>query len=128
MKSLRVSLVLASLLLLSATTLSAQSSRVACKDGSQPKIGHFSCWGHGGLVAAAPKSLARSAEKPAAKAAKKTSVVNKEKKQTAKKQTAKKQTAKKQIAKKQTAKKPHATLAKSHKKTHPKRPATHVEK
>jgi hypothetical protein len=108
MKSLRVSLVLATMLLLSATTLSAQSSRVACKDGSQPKIGHFSCWGHGGLVAGAPKSVTKSAAKPAAKVTKKTPVASK--------------------AKKPTTKKPHATLAKSRKKAHAKRPATHIEK
>ena len=63
MKSLRVSLAAAALVVLSASTLHAQAARVACKDGSQPKVGHFTCWGHGGVVAAPAKS------KPAAKPA-----------------------------------------------------------
>jgi hypothetical protein len=74
MKSLRVSLIIALLLLLSATTLRAQAARVACKDGSVPKVGHFTCWGHGGVVAA-PLAKARPAAKtPAARAAGKSTV------------------------------------------------------
>jgi hypothetical protein len=118
MKSLRVSPVLAAILLLSATKLSAQSSRVACKDGSSPKAGHFACWGHGGLVSGVAKSAVKADATTAGKAAKKSTAASK----------AKKPTAKKWTAKKPTAKKSHATLAKSRKKTHPKRPATHVEK
>jgi len=74
MTSLRARLVLASMLVLSASTLSAQtSSRISCKDGSKPKIGHFSCWGHGGLV----RETVKSAPKPASVAAKPTKVVAK---------------------------------------------------
>ena len=73
MKALRASLVAIGLLTLSAATLSAQSTRISCKDGSKPKIGHFSCWGHGGLVREAaaiepvktPKAKAKSAAKKA---------------------------------------------------------------
>jgi hypothetical protein len=84
MRSLRVSLALAGLLLLPASTLSAQAARIACKDGSQPKVGHFTCWGHGGVVSA-PLKKARAAEKkPAAKAASKP-VVKQAGKPTAKK-------------------------------------------
>lgn len=61
MKSLRVTLLLAGLLLLSATTLRAQATRIACKDGSPPKAGHFTCWGHGGVVPA-PLGKSRRAE------------------------------------------------------------------
>jgi hypothetical protein len=70
MKSLRVSLALAAFSLLPASTLSAQATRIACKDGSVPKVGHFTCWGHGGVVSV-PVKKARTAEKkkPAAKAA-----------------------------------------------------------
>jgi hypothetical protein len=71
MKSLRVCLVLASLLVLSASPLQAQASKISCKDGTQPKGGHFSCWGHGGIVAGAVKPAAKTAAKPAGKAAKK---------------------------------------------------------
>lgn len=76
MTTLRVSLATAGLMLLSATTLSAQSTRIGCKDGSAPKVGHFTCWGHGGVVSApvrkgkiAPKK--HVAKKPATKADKK---------------------------------------------------------
>ena len=62
MKSLRVSLATASLLMLSASTLSAQAARIACKDGSKPKVGHFTCWGHGGVVSV-PAKKAKAAEK-----------------------------------------------------------------
>jgi hypothetical protein len=84
MKSLRVSLIIAILLLLSATTLRAQSARVACKDGSQPKIGHFTCWGHGGVIAA-PLAKARAAPKPAAKKAAEKSTKNVDRKPVKKK-------------------------------------------
>jgi hypothetical protein len=91
MNSLRVSLATASLLLLSASTLSAQGTRIACKDGSAPKAGHFTCWGHGGVVSA-PLKKAKAAEH---KAVAKTSVG---KKSGAKKSSAK--AAKKKAAKK----------------------------
>lgn len=78
MKSLRVSFVLAGLLLLSASTLSAQASKVSCKDGSPLKSGHFACWGHGGIVTTPAKKEAKMAAKigkthPTAKRAKKAS-------------------------------------------------------
>ena len=115
MKSLRVSLVLAGLLLLSATTASAQTGRMACKDGSKPKIGHFSCWGHGGLVSGVTKSTAKSVAKappkldtkPAVKSAKKAHVAT---------------------AKKSSKKRTHTTLAKAKGKPHPKRSAKHNAK
>ena len=67
MRSLRVWSIGAALLALSAAPLSAQSSKVTCKDGSKPKSGHFSCWGHGGLVAGAVKHEAgKGAKAPAA--------------------------------------------------------------
>ncbi len=66
MKTLRVSFFLTGMLVFGATTLSAQSSRISCKDGTRPKIGHFSCWGHGGLVREEVKAVV----KPAAKAEK----------------------------------------------------------
>ena len=71
MKSLRVSLVLAGMLMLSASTLSAQGTRISCKDGSKPKVGHFSCWGHGGLVREAASSAPKADKPKAEKAAKK---------------------------------------------------------
>jgi hypothetical protein len=104
MKSLRVSLVLAGLLLLSATTVSAQTGRMACKDGSKPKVGHFSCWGHGGLVAGAAKPVAKAPKldtRTAVKPAKKEHVAT--------------------AAKKSSKKRAHATLAKTKAKRHPKR-------
>ena len=69
MNSLRIRIVLASMLVLSATTLSAQAGKVSCKDGTKPKGGHFSCWGHGGIVTGALKSAAKSDAKTASKAA-----------------------------------------------------------
>jgi hypothetical protein len=103
MKTLRASLLLAGLLLLSATTLQAQG-RIACKDGSPPKIGHFTCWGHGGVVSA-PLKKARAAEtKPAVT------------KPAAHKPTAKKLT-------KKPAKKPAAKKKKSTTKARPKHSA-----
>ena len=67
MTSLRVSLATASLLLLSASTLSAQATRMACKDGSGPKVGHFTCGGHGGVVSAPVKKAKAPEKKSAAK-------------------------------------------------------------
>ena len=111
MKSLRVSLVLAGLLLLSATTVSAQAGRMSCKDGSKPKVGHFSCWGHGGLVAGATKSVAKAPKldtKATVKPAKKEHVAT--------------------AAKKSSAKRAHTKLAKSKAKPHPKRSTKHSAK
>jgi hypothetical protein len=91
MKSLRASLATASLLLLSASTLRAQASHIACKDGSEPKIGHFTCWGHGGVVSVPVKKVRavekkHTAKKPAAKPVAKKPVAKaaKKKKATAK--------------------------------------------
>jgi hypothetical protein len=95
MRSLRVSFVLTGMLLLSASTLQAQASRISCKDGSKPKIGHFSCWGHGGLVTGAVKK--DKAEKKA-----ESNVVQAGKPKAEKKTHAKK--AKKAHAKKSTKK------------------------
>ena len=99
MNSLRVSLATASLLLLSASTLSAQATRIACKDGSAPKVGHFTCWGHGGVVSAPLKKAKATERKPVAK------------KPVAKKSVAKKPVAKKHVAK--AAKKNAAKKAES---------------
>ena len=115
MKSLRVSIVLASVLLLSASTLSAQTGRMSCKDGSKPKIGHFSCWGHGGLVA----GVAKPAVKPVAKAAPKLDT------KPAVKAAKKEHLA---TAKKSSKKRTHTTLAKAKGKPHPKRSAKHSAK
>lgn len=76
MKPLRMGLAMAGLLTLSAAPLSAQASKIACKDGSAPKGGHFACWGHGGLVSAAkpaehvakPQKKKTAAPKPKAHA------------------------------------------------------------
>ena len=70
MKSLRVSLVLTSMLVLSASTLSAQSSKIPCKDGTKAKGGHFSCWGHGGIVTGAVKPAQKTEAKATSKPAK----------------------------------------------------------
>jgi hypothetical protein len=70
MKSLRAPLLLAGMLLLPVSALSAQASRVGCKDGSAPKIGHFTCWGHGGVVTLPMKSAAHAEKKAAASATK----------------------------------------------------------
>jgi hypothetical protein len=116
MKSLRVSLVLASILLLSATTVSAQTGRMSCKDGSKPKIGHFSCWGHGGLVAGVAKPAVKPVAKPAARLDTKPAVKPAKKSHAA------------TAAKKSSKKRPHATLAKTKAKPHPKRSTTHASK
>lgn len=59
MKTLRVRCFLTAMLVLGAAPLIAQSSRISCRDGTRPKIGHFSCWGHGGLVREEMKVVAR---------------------------------------------------------------------
>jgi hypothetical protein len=87
MKPLRVSLATASLLLLCASTLSAQAARIACKDGSVPKVGHFTCWGHGGVVSVPGKKARATEKKPAARkpvAKKPVATVHKKKKADAK--------------------------------------------
>jgi hypothetical protein len=103
MKSVRLTFLLAGLLLLSASALPAQASRVSCKDGTQPKVGHFSCWGHGGLVSGAVKPAATT-----------------EAKRTSKVATKKKSTSK---ARKPVGKKAHSTAAKADKKAQAKRAA-----
>jgi hypothetical protein len=109
MNSLRVTFVLASLLILSASPLSAQASKVSCKDGTQPKVGHFSCWGHGGLVTGAVKPAAKTEAKPASKVAKKDHAARK--------------------VKKTAGKKAHATAAKAEKKkTHAKKASKNGKK
>ena len=105
MKALRASLVAAGLLTLSAATLSAQSTRISCKDGSKPTVGHFSCWGHGGLVRSA-------AEAETMKAAPKEAKVNKAATKTAKADT--------KVAKATKAKK---AKTKKGRKTHKKKSA-----
>jgi hypothetical protein len=97
MKSLRATLLLAALLLLSTTTLSAQATRIACKDGSPPKAGHFTCWGHGGVVSP-PLRKARLAERKAA----------------ARKSTTKKHAAKKPADRAAKKKKARSTNAAKH--------------
>ena len=114
MKAFRVPLALAGLMLLSASTLSAQSTKISCKDGSKPKVGHFACWGHGGLV----REAANPAEKPAKKEKKPAKV--KKAKATPAHHEAK--------ATKKTGDKKHATPKKSHKKKHKKTPAQSVAK
>jgi hypothetical protein len=84
MKSLRVSFVFAGMLLLSASTLSAQAGRVSCKDGSLPKGGHFSCWGHGGIVTGAVKTAAKTDGTAAGKAEKRAKAPSKAKQTVAK--------------------------------------------
>ena len=85
MKSLRARFVLASMFVLSASTASAQASRISCQDGTKPKVGHFSCWGHGGLVREALKSAEKADAKPASKAAKKGKAASSTKQPVAKK-------------------------------------------
>lgn len=103
MKTLRNSFVVAGLLTLAASTLSAQSTRIACKDGSKATVGHFSCWGHGGVVRQQGEPMADV--KPASKAAKKERVAKKSK--TASKKPARHVTkTHKKAAEKSTARKP----------------------
>jgi CO/xanthine dehydrogenase Mo-binding subunit len=64
MKSFRALLTIASLLLVSATTLSAQS-QVACMDGSRSVGGRGACSGHGGIRTAARKADAKADAKAA---------------------------------------------------------------
>jgi hypothetical protein len=111
MKPLRVSLFLAAMLMLSASTLSAQATRISCKDGSKPKVGHFSCWGHGGLVREATNPTV-STDKPRAE--------KKADKPKADKPKKEKSSGKVQKSK---AKKAHSTPAKS-KKSKKKKHAT----
>ncbi len=103
MKSLRNALVVAGLLTLATSTLSAQSTRIACKDGSKATIGHFSCWGHGGVVRQQGEPMADV--KPASKAAKKESVAKKSKSASKKHARPVTKTHKK-TAEKSTARKP----------------------
>ena len=95
MKSLRVSLVLTSMLVLSASTLSAQSSKIPCKDGTKAKGGHFSCWGHGGIVTGAVKPAQKTEAKATSKPAKQERAASNAK---------------------PVGKKPHSTVAKAHAK------------
>jgi CO/xanthine dehydrogenase Mo-binding subunit len=69
MKSTRALLTIASLLVLSATSLSAQAGSVACMDGSRSVGGRGACSGHGGVQTAARKAEAK-ADAKAAKAMK----------------------------------------------------------
>jgi hypothetical protein len=108
MKSLRVCLVVAGMLVLSASPLSAQAGKVSCKDGTQPKAGHFACWGHGGVVAAA-KPAAKTDTKAAAKSDPKPAVKTDPK-------PAPKTDAKAVSPKKAGGHKVHSTVAKAHKK------------
>jgi hypothetical protein len=113
-------LVVAGMLVLAASPLSAQARRMSCKDGSTPKGGHFSCWGHGGMVTGVAKSATKTDTKAAAKVVKKDKAPESSvKKATAEKATAKKATAKKATAKRATAKKAKSPEARGHKqKTH----------
>src|SRR4051812_28432184 len=70
MKSSRALLTIASLLLLSATSLSAQAGSVACMDGSKSAGGRGACSGHGGIRTAARKAEAKADAKAARVAAK----------------------------------------------------------
>ncbi|MDB4885031.1 MAG: hypothetical protein JWN79_469 [Gemmatimonadetes bacterium] len=73
MTPFRTFLVAGSLMLLGASTLSAQAGRVTCTDGSASAGGRGACSGHGGIMTAAMKAkiaadakTARKAEKVAA--------------------------------------------------------------
>jgi hypothetical protein len=70
MKSSRALLTIASLLALSATSLSAQAGSVACMDGSRSAAGRGACSGHGGIRTAARKAEAKADAKAAKVAAK----------------------------------------------------------
>jgi hypothetical protein len=118
MKQLRVSFLLTGMLVLGASTLSAQSSRISCKDGTRPKIGHFSCWGHGGLVREEVKAVVKPAAKPEKPKAKPAKTAKATKKAPATKPTTTKSataTKKATTTKKATATKP-ATSAKPREK------------
>jgi CO/xanthine dehydrogenase Mo-binding subunit len=65
MKSTRALLTIASLLVLSATSLSAQAGSVACMDGSRSVGGRGACSGHGGIKTAARKAEAKADAKVA---------------------------------------------------------------
>ena len=65
MKSLRSLLAVAGLLVISASTLSAQAGSVACMDGSRSAGGRGACSGHGGIQTAARKKDAKADAKAA---------------------------------------------------------------
>ena len=60
MKSLRKWLVATSMLVISASALSAQAGQVVCKDGTKSAGGRGACSGHGGIVSAMAKSAAKA--------------------------------------------------------------------
>ena len=123
MKSFRVSLFLAGMLILPASTLSAQATKISCKDGSKPKVGHFACWGHGGLVREAVNSAPRTdRSKTEAKSDKSRAKGDKSKAEKAER-AAKKDKAPSKV-KKAKAKKAHSTPAKNGKKAKKKHPKT----
>jgi hypothetical protein len=63
MKLFRTLFVASSVLVLSATALSAQAAQVTCKDGAKSKGGRGACSGHGGIaVAAKAETKAEKAE------------------------------------------------------------------
>jgi hypothetical protein len=68
MKLLRTYLVVTTLLLLSASALSAQAGKVTCKDGSTSNGGRGACSSHGGIKTAATKATAKADVKAAKKA------------------------------------------------------------
>jgi Protein of unknown function (DUF3761). len=73
MKSLRTLLAVAGLVVISASTASAQARTVACVDGTRSAGGRGACSGHGGVQTAARKADAKADAKAAkadAKAAK----------------------------------------------------------
>jgi hypothetical protein len=105
MRSLQVTCFVAGMIALSASPLSAQAGRMSCKDGTPAKVGHFSCWGHGGVVAGPAKSTARSAAKAEAKATAKSAKKGPDTK----------------AKKKASARKPHATVTKAGRKPHAKK-------
>jgi hypothetical protein len=109
-------LFLAAMLMLSASTLSAQATRISCKDGSKPKVGHFSCWGHGGLVRETANS-AMSTDKPRAETKAAKAKAEKPKADKPKKEKSGK-------VQKSKAKKAHSTAAKSKKSKKKKHAAT----
>ena len=69
MKSLRALLTTAALLVLTASSLSAQGGKVVCMDGSKSVAGRGACSGHGGIETAKRKAEVK-ADAKAAKATK----------------------------------------------------------
>lgn len=69
MSTLRALLVASSILALSANILSAQGSKVTCKDGSKSDGGRGACSSHGGVMTAAMKAAAKTDARAAAKVA-----------------------------------------------------------